>query len=215
MPSSVLSHQAPALILKIKYPKKFDGTALCLSTILPDIDVILGWFMPFNLRGITHSFLGLVLYTVPFTLILTIIFCSYIGPFFAKLGKRNGVFAKPLKYFGIDEWDYLKEKKYNRRFFIVASYSALIGGLTHLFMDFPSHEYVELFFPIKFRNFDILLYPIIDLDPIYFRGMLIDVDLTVYRLIWSIETLITLVISLYLLRYMKKHKLISNWYRES
>ena len=210
MPSSVLSHQAPALILKIKYPKKFDGTALCLSTILPDIDV-----MPFNLRGITHSFLGLVLYTVPFTLILTIIFCSYIGPFFAKLGKRNGVFAKPLKYFGIDEWDYLKEKKYNRRFFIVASYSALIGGLTHLFMDFPSHEYVELFFPIKFRNFDILLYPIIDLDPIYFRGMLIDVDLTVYRLIWSIETLITLVISLYLLRYMKKHKLISNWYRES
>ncbi|GAH26936.1 unnamed protein product, partial [marine sediment metagenome] len=75
--------------------------------------------MPFNLRGITHSFLGLVLYTVPLTLILTIIFCSYIGPFFAKLGKRNGVFAKPLKYFGIDEWDYFKKKKYNRRFFIV------------------------------------------------------------------------------------------------
>ncbi len=214
MPSTVLSHQAPALILKIKYPKKFDGTALCLSTIIPDIDVISGWFMPFNLRGITHSFLGLVLYTIPLTLILTIIFCSYIGPFFAKLGKRNGVFAKPLKYFGIDEWDYLKEKKYNRRFFIVASYSALIGGFTHLLLDLPAHATIELFFPIILQSPDILLYPIIDLDPIYFRQMQIDVDLTVYRLIWTIETLITLVISLYLLRYMKKHKLISKWYKE-
>ena len=45
--------------------------------------------------------------------------------------------------------------------------------------------------------------------------MLIDVDLTVYRLIWTIETLITLVISLYLLRYMKKHELISKWYKET
>jgi len=120
-----------------------------------------------------------------------------------------------LKYFGIDEWDYLKEKKYNRRFFIVASYSALIGGLTHLLLDLPAHATIELFFPIILQSPDILLYPIIDLDPIYFRQMLIDVDLTVYRLIWSIETLITLVISLYLLRYIAKRNLISKWYKET
>ena len=215
MPSSVLSHQAPGLILKVKYPHKFDGTALCISTFIPDIDVIIDWILPFNLRGITHSLLGLVLYTVPLTLIFTIIFCTYIGPFYANLAKRNGIFAKPLKYFGIDEWDYLKKKNYNRKFFIVASYSALIGGFTHLLLDLFAHATIELFFPIILQSPDVLLYPIIDLDPVYFREMLIDVDLTVYRLIWSIETLITLVISLYLLRYMKKHKLISKWYKET
>ena len=214
MPSSVLSHQAPGLILKVKYPHKFDGTALCISTFIPDIDVIIDWILPFNLRGITHSLLGLVLYTVPLTLIFTIIFCTYIGPFYANLAKRNGIFAKPLKYFGIDEWDYLKKKNYNRKFFIVASYSALIGGFTHLLLDLFAHATIELFFPIILQSPDVLLYPIIDLDPIYFREMLIAVDLTVYRLIWSIETLTTLVISLYLLRYIKKHKLISEWYRE-
>jgi len=30
MPSGVISHQAPGLALKIKYPSRFDGTALCL-----------------------------------------------------------------------------------------------------------------------------------------------------------------------------------------
>jgi len=41
MPSSIISHQAPGLLLKINYPNMFDGTALCISTIIPDISVIL------------------------------------------------------------------------------------------------------------------------------------------------------------------------------
>lgn len=215
MPSSVFSHQAPALLLKIKYPKKFDGTALCLSTIIPDIDVIFGWFMPFNLRGITHSLLGLVIYTVPLAVILTILFCTYIGPFFANLAKRNGILARLMKYFGIDEWDNLKKKQYNRRYFVVASYSALIGGLTHLLLDLPAHAIIEIFFPIILQSPDILLYSIIDFGPINIGQMQIDRNLTVYQLIWMVETLITFIIALYLLRYIKKRNLISEWYKES
>ena len=39
-------------------------------------------------------------------------------------------------------------------------------------------------------------------------------QLTVYDLIWIIESLITLVFSLYFLRYIKKRDLIKTWYEE-
>ncbi len=215
MPSGILSHQAPGLILKVKYPKKFDGTALCISTLVPDVNVIFDPFLPFTFRNITHSLLGLLLITLPLTLILTMLFCTYIGPIYANLTKRNGILAKPLKYFGIDDWDNLKKKKYNRKFFIVASYSALIGGLTHLLLDLPAHETIEIFFPIIMQSPEILLYSIKDFGTINIGQNQIDADLTVYQLIWFIETLITAVIAVYLLRYIKKHNLISKWYKET
>ncbi len=147
------------------------------------------------------------------TLLFTIIFCRYIGPLCASLARRNSLFFKPLRYFGVDEWDHLKKKKYNRRYFIVASYSALIGGLTHLLLDLPAHEFIELFFPwVILQNPDFLLYSIIDFGTITVGQVQIDRNLTVFQLIWIIETLITLVITLYLLRYIKKHNLISKWY---
>jgi len=212
MPSGFISHQAPGLALKIKYPKRFDGTALCLSTIVPDINVIFEPFLPFPFRNITHSLLGLVLLTIPLTIILTIIFCTYIGPFIANLASKDSKIYKPLRYFGLDEWDNLKKKRYDKRYFIVASYSALIGGLTHLLLDLPAHEYIELFFPIVFQSPDILLYSIVDFGPINIGPVQIDRNLTVYGLIWMIETLITFVIALYLLRYIKNRNLISRWY---
>ncbi len=215
MPSGLISHQAPGLILKVKYPNKFDGTALCISTLVPDVNVIFDPFLPFTFRNITHSLLGLVLITLPLTLILTMLFCTYIGPFYANLANRNGILAKPLKYFGIDQWDNLKKKKYNRRFFIIASYSALIGGLTHLLLDLPAHETIEIFFPIIMQSPDILLYSIKDFGTINIGQNQIDADLTVYQLIWFIETLITAVIAVFLLRYIKKHNLISKWYKEA
>ena len=215
MPSAVFSHQAPGLILKIKYPNKFDGTAFCISTFIPDLNVIFEFFLPFTFRKLTHSLLGLLIFTVPLTVILTIIFCRYIGPICANLAKKNGAIHKPLKYFGIDEWDNLKKKKYNSRYFIVAFYSAFIGGLTHLLLDLPSHENIEIFFPwIIMPSPDILLYSIIDFGTIYIGQRQIDANLTVYQLIWNIETVITLVLALYLLRYIKKRNLISKWYKE-
>ena len=215
MPSGLVSHQAPGLILKVKYPNKFDGTALCLSTLIPDLNILIDPIIPFTFRNITHSLLGLLIYTIPLTIILTIIFCKYIGPFIAKLAKRDNKIYKPLNYFGLDEWDNLKKKEYNRRYFIVAFYSALIGGLTHLLLDLPAHEYIEIFFPLIMQSPDILLYSIVDFGPINIGPIQIDRNLTVYGLIWIIETLIMLAIALYLLRYIKKRNLISQWYKET
>ena len=214
MPSGVISHQAPGLALKIKYPRKFDGTALCLSTLVPDLNVLVDPFLPFSFRDFTHSLLGLFIYTIPLTILLTILFCKNIGPFLANIAKRDNLIYKPLKYFGVDEWDNLQKKKYNKRYFIVAYYSALIGGLTHLLLDLPSHKYVELFFPIIFLNPDFLIYSIVDFGPITIGPMQIERNLTVYQLIWTIETIIFFILALYLLRYIKKRNLISKWYKE-
>ena len=215
MPSGVFSHQAPGLLLKIKYPKKFDGTALCLSMLIPDLHIVIDPLSLYTLRNITHSLVGILLFIVPTTLLFTIIFCRYIGPLCASLARRKSLFFKPLRYFGVGEWDHLKKKKYNRRYFIVASYSALIGGLTHILLDLPSHEFIEIFFPwVILQNPDFLLYSIIDFGTITVGQVQIDRNFTVFQLIWIIETLTTFVLVLYLLRYIKKRNLINEWYKE-
>ncbi|KKN13283.1 hypothetical protein LCGC14_1007930 [marine sediment metagenome] len=216
MPSSIFSHQAPGLILKTKYPHKFDGTALCISTFVPDLNVFFELFLPIKVRNITHSILGVVLFTLPLTIILTMIFCAYFGPFSAKIAKKNGILSKPLKFLGVDKFDNLKKKKFNRKFVVVASYSALIGGMMHLLLDLPAHEYNELFFPwVILQNPDVFLYSIIDFGTVKIGSRLFEYNLTVYQLIWNIETVITFVITIYLLRYIKKHNLISKWYDQA
>ena len=214
MPNGVVSHQAPGLLLKIKYPNKFDGTALCIGTLVPDLNALIDLFFPLYFRNITHSFLGQFIYTIPLTLMLTILFCKYIGPLVSNIAKRERKMYKPLKFFGIDDWDVFKNKKYDLKFFIVATYSALIGGMTHILIDLPAHRYNVLFFPIIMQNPDILLYSFIDFGPLNIGPFLIDRNLTVYQLIWIIQDTITLITSLYLLRYIKKHNLIHQWYEE-
>jgi hypothetical protein len=113
MPVSIFSHQAPVLALKVKYPKKFDGTALCFGALIPDFNIVLDFFFPINFYGFTHSLLGQILWTVPLTIIASIIFSRYLGPICAKIASQDGRFFEPLRYFGIDQWGYFKNKRYN------------------------------------------------------------------------------------------------------
>jgi hypothetical protein len=144
------------------------------------------------------------------------LFSRYIGPLSAAIAKKDVVIFRPLRYFGLDEWDHLRKKKFNIRFFIIACNSALIGGLTHLLLDLPSHEKIYLFFPwVIIQSPDFLLHSILNHGTYYFGQFQIEANLTVYRLIWSIESLITFTLALYLLRYIKKHDLINEWYKET
>ncbi|MBY8990697.1 MAG: DUF4184 family protein [Candidatus Lokiarchaeota archaeon] len=210
MPSSLFSHQAPGLILKLKYPKKLDGTALCIGTIIPDINVMVNPFLPFEFRNFTHSLLGLLILVIPLTIFLTILFSKCFGPFLAKMAKK----FRPMRYLGIDKFENLKKKKFNKKFFIVGIYSALIGGLTHLLLDLPAHENIELFFPLILQSPEILLYSIIDYGTFSIGQIELDGNIRVYDLIWLIETVVFLIITIYLLRYIKKQDLINKWYEE-
>ncbi|MFX0003928.1 MAG: DUF4184 family protein [Candidatus Hodarchaeota archaeon] len=215
MPSSIFSHQAPGLLLKIKYPKKFDGAALCISTLVPDFNLLFNPFLPFDFRHFTHSLLGLLFFTIPLTILLTMLFSRNIGPFIANIAKRDNRIYKPLKFYGLDDWDYFKKKRFDKSFFVVACYSAFIGGLTHLLLDLPAHEYIQIFFPLVVQSPDFILYSIINYGTISIGPIQFEADLTVYQLIWFIETIITLILALYLLRYIKKRNLISKWYEET
>ncbi|MBD3196750.1 MAG: DUF4184 family protein [Candidatus Lokiarchaeota archaeon] len=204
MPSSIFSHQAPALLIKLKYPNKFDGTALCLSTIIPDLLILTNFFIPEDLRSISHSLLGQFIWTLPMTLISTIIFSRYLGPLISRIASVDNFLFKPLAFFGLDNWNTLKRKKFNKRFFIIASYSAIIGGLTHLLLDLPSHGTIELFSPwLILKSPSFLLIPLSNPNLIQIDSRVIDATLTVYRLIWFLETIIFFFISLYLLRLIK------------
>ncbi len=214
MPSGLFSHQVPGLVLKVKYPKKFDGTALCISTILPDINVLFNPFLPFEVRNFTHSLLGLITLIIPLSIFLTIIFSRNIGPFLAKRAMKNRIRAKPMKYLGIDKLEPLKNKIIDKRFFVVGFYSALIGGLSHLLLDLPAHKDIELFFPIILQSPEILLYSIIDFGPISIGGIQIERNLTVFSLIWMIETVAFFIIALSYLRHIKKQDLIKKWYED-
>jgi len=202
MPSS-LSHQAPGLFIKMKYPKRIDGTAICLSAFVPDLNVFFEPFMPFSFRHVTHSLLGLLIWGAPITILLTILFSKYIGPRISEIAKKEGKLYRLMVYFGLDELHHLKRKQFNKRFYFVAFYSALIGGFTHILLDLPAHRYNELFFPwALFLIPEILRVTVFEFNRI----------IPLYELIWFIEDYILIGISLVLLRKIKKDGLIERWY---
>lgn len=186
MPNPIISHQAPTLYLKMKFPKRIDVTAICIGALVPDLTIFI------ELRHVTHSLLGQVYWTIPLTLLLTMIFDRYIANFLSNISKKKGFIPRILRYFGVDDWGIAINKKFDKKFFFVAAYSALIGGLTHILLDFPSHLHVELFYPwALFRLYEFPWIP---------------------GVIWIIEDIILFVTSLYLLRRIKKKVLVRSWY---
>ena len=207
-----MSHQAPALLIKIRYPKKFDGVILCFGAMIPDFNGIIDTFYPLGIRSIRYSLLGLIVWTLPIALILTIFFSRYLDPWISKLTNKENFFLNILKSFGMNELHYLKNKKFNHKFFIVASISAIIGGFTHLLLDLPSHENVELFYPLTILSYsNNLSVPLIIYKTIAIGSR--ELIITQFTVIWIIEDIIFFITSLCLLRYLKKHNLIYKWYQ--
>jgi membrane-bound metal-dependent hydrolase YbcI (DUF457 family) len=213
VPSVIFSHQAPGLAIKVKYPKKFDGTALCFSTFIPDMNSVIDFFFPISLRGLTHSLIGIILWTVPLTIIATILFCKFIGPLCSNIANNSNPVFEPLRYVGVDDWHLLNKKKFDKRFFLVATYSAMLGGLTHLILDLPSHADIQLLYPwFLWENPDFLLYSIVDFGTFFIGPLPIDLNITVYNLIWQIESVIGFFICIYFLRKIKTRNLLQEWY---
>ena len=97
MPHPIISHQAPTPFIKMRYPKRIDGTAICIGALVPDLHEI----FRLGIRPLTHSFLGLFIWTSPLTILLTMLFCRYIGPIISNFAKKEGLLSKPLQFFGV------------------------------------------------------------------------------------------------------------------
>ena len=207
MPNPIISHQAPGLFLKMKFPQWIDGIAIYIGALVPDM------IFSIELRHVSHSLLGQLYWTIPLTLILSMIFCRYIVPILSNFAKKQGFIPKMLRYFGVDEWWIVKIKKFDRKFYFIAFYSALIGGLSHLLLDFPSHPYIELFYPwVILPSFEFLRIPLIDFGFFTAGIWKFEAVLTVSGVIWIVEDILLIITSLYLFRMIKKKDLIRNWY---
>ena len=185
MPNPFISHQAPGLFLKMKFPKYIDVVAISFGAFVPDLTFYMGF------RAITHSLMGQLFWTIPLALFFTMISKRYLIRYIANFAKKNGLIPKLLRFFGVDDWEMLEMKKVNKKFFLVASCSALIGGVSHVLLDLLSHPNSVLFYPW----FYIKVY-----EEVWISGI-----------VWAIEDIFFLVTTLYLLRMIKKKDLIKNW----
>lgn len=215
MPFSLLSHQAPALVLKVEFPRKFDGTALCFGTLIPDFNFIFDFFFPINFYAFTHSLVGQILWTTPLVIIATYIFSKYLSSFIAKIASKKSKIFQLLRYFGVDQWKYIKDKKFSWQLLFVITYSAFIGGMFHILLDWLSHSNVYILYPwIYGPNYEFLSYSIVNWGIITIGTFTFEANLTIYNFLWYLESIIGLVISLYYLRIIKKKDLILTWYKE-
>ncbi|MHA1731301.1 MAG: DUF4184 family protein [Promethearchaeota archaeon] len=217
MPSALLSHQAPVLPLKMAFPKKFDGTALLLGSMMPDLELLFGaiagaahlnWDFHYG-----HSLVGLVAWTLPWTLLFTVLFSRWVGPWWARVVKSSGRVGALGRYFGVDELYHLSGKQFNARWLFVASYSAVVGGLTHLLLDFPSHGYCFMLYPwYVWRAPESWFYEIADFGTLSLGPFSYSLNLTLFNLVWLLESVGLAALCLVLLRVAKKYDLVERWY---
>jgi len=211
MPSSVLSHQGIVLPLKIKYPRKFDGTALFVGSFAPDLVWLVSYFYENRIApyDVFHSVGGLI-YVVPIALVLVVLFDKVFFPAVGFLASKKslGFFSQWFAFFGIDEYHVQKRKRISPRWLIKATYSVLIGVLSHFLLDLPTHgeiPYLRPFYDGEMPTWFLSEYSKMDL-PIY--GV---VEVTNYNLLWLFFSVALGILSLYQLRYIKKHGLLRKW----
>jgi hypothetical protein len=71
---------------------------------------------------------------------------------------------------------------------------------------------VELFYPLNILESPEFLLTELANFTLTIRGSLVNVSVEVYEIFWMIESLITFILSLYFLRYIKKNSLLEKWY---
>jgi hypothetical protein len=212
MPSSVLSHQGIVLPLKIKYPDKFDGTALCVGTFASDLlGVVTIFFGGFTDRAF-HS-VGELVYTVPISLLLVLFFDKALLPLAALFAgeKRLGVISQTLSFFGVDEYSVLRRKSISLTWLAKATYSVLIGVLSHFLLDLPTHgwiAYLRPFYEGEMPRWFVHEYFKITI-PFYNV-----VKVTNYNILWFAFSVGFGILTLYYMRFMKKHHLLLRWYQD-
>lgn len=124
MPLTFFAHQLPALPLKMRWPRYFDGTALCVGSMVPDLSY------PFLQAGISgHSAEGLIRWCLPATLVITLAIRTWVA---------SSAFAQipDLGRFRLRSFRVLAAR---RPAVWQTVTSALIGAITHIWLDSFTH----------------------------------------------------------------------------
>jgi hypothetical protein len=217
VPSAFLSHQGIILPLKTRFPEKFDGTALVFGSMMVDFEYVILEIMKFlsvdAVIPLGHSFVGIFSWVLPISIFCSFLFSRWIGPAIASIVQKIENGHVILSYFGFDQLRLLKLKRFSFRWLWMSFYSALLGALSHLLLDLPSHEYIPWFHPFllletfDFMKIEIANYGTLTIGPISWK-----LNLTIYNLIWLLESIIFAIVCLYYLRKIKSEDLIKKWY---
>jgi hypothetical protein len=211
MPFTILSHQAPILYLKYRFPERFSLSALFFASVIPDLEVILDKFFPNTNTHLAHSLLGIFIWTLPLTIISAMILLIVVVIISNKYPIFKNRVDKQFKF-----WGGFEKKKEVRTFFtkpylVILSYSAILGGFSHLLLDLPSHEKHFWFLPFGVYFVpEILRISFADFGTFKWLFFEIDLVLTVYNIIWLIETILGAIISIYILDLVYRKKKLYN-----
>lgn len=193
------------LPLKIWYPQTFDGTALCIGSMIPDLDLLLPGYRSF------HALESLIL-LIPLTYIVVILFDVVLAPRLASMAQRRhqGMIGDILAYFGLETWEVLASKRFTTRWLIRATYSAGIGIMSHFLLDLPTHDwfsYLRPFVDGPMPPWFLYAYGVINVP--LFGSFAV----TRARILWWMFTIGLGIMTLYCLRYMNTQHLPVKWYQ--
>lgn len=123
MPVTFFAHQAVVIPLKWARPRWFDGTALCIGSMAPDLAYALA-FTPASFPS--HTWIATVLWSVPLTWLLTwLVRCRIAEPLGRQLPSPLGPELRALAR--------------SRPRWPITFSSAWLGVLSHLFVDGFTH----------------------------------------------------------------------------
>lgn len=131
MPFTFLAHQAPVLGLKLAAPRWFDGTALAIGSMAPDLVFIFGGTRA-AIDG--HSWAGQLQVCLPLTMVLTVLT--------KKVASRVVVPHLPdAGRFHVHDYARLAGWRITPANLLVATLSASIGSVTHVALDAFTHSF--------------------------------------------------------------------------
>ncbi len=128
MPVTLLSHQALVLPLKMRWPRWFSGLALCVGSMVPDLEFI------GRLRDdwiISHTISAQLWFTIPVSLGLVWILTSTVVPALLP-------FVRDHPAWRLHDLAALTPPR-SRGEWCRAALSAWIGGMSHVLLDAVTH----------------------------------------------------------------------------
>ncbi len=136
MPLPLLAHQAPVLPLKLRWPAAWNGTALVLGSIAPDLEYLRMPGPDVPRVGLAHTILGQVLVCLPVTALLafTVGWLRLGEVLVARLGARFVWLARAATD--------VSRPGGLRRLVL----SALVGSFSHIALDQLSHTIIPSWF---------------------------------------------------------------------
>ena len=131
MPFTLLAHQAPVLPLKRWWPRLLSTAGLVVGSMAPDLEYFLRG-TPVPIVG--HSIVGQFTFCLPLTLAVVLLFERFMA---APLGEH----LPDLGPIALRDVGLLAANRPTPRHLAIVAASALIGSLSHIFLDGFTHKH--------------------------------------------------------------------------